>query len=57
MVPFEIVYYMKRKSRGNRGEVTLKVDINEVYDRVNFLKSTSMRFMIGWIGAFSGWLC
>lgn len=54
MVPFEIVYYMKRKSRGNRGEVTLKVDINEVYDRVDwsFLRLVMLKlgFAPCWVG-------
>ncbi|KAL8149291.1 hypothetical protein AgCh_006337 [Apium graveolens] len=41
LVTFEILHFMKRKNRGQEGEVALKLDISKAYDRVdwNYLKS------------------
>lgn len=32
---FEVIHYMKRKNRGNKRDVALKIDINKAYDRIN----------------------
>lgn len=35
VIAFEIIHYMKRKVRGKKGEVALKIDISKAYDRVD----------------------
>lgn len=35
MIGFEVVYYLKKKVRGNRGDMTIKIDISKAYDRVD----------------------
>lgn len=37
LVAFEILHFMKKKNRGQEGEVALKLDISKAYDRVNWL--------------------
>ena len=41
LIAFEIMHYLKRKRRGNKGEVTIKIDMNKAYDRIEwyFLRS------------------
>jgi hypothetical protein len=34
MVAFELVHYMKAKTKGRRGEVALKLEISKAYDRI-----------------------
>lgn len=36
LVAFELLHFMKRKSSGQEGEVSLKLDISKAYDRVNW---------------------
>ena len=36
MIAYELLHYMKRKQRGNVGEVALKLDISKAYDRVDW---------------------
>lgn len=40
LIGYEIIHYMKRKNKGDEGEVALKLDISKAYDRVdwNYLK-------------------
>lgn len=35
-VALEIIYYLKCKTRGKKGEATLKIDISKSYDRVEW---------------------
>lgn len=35
MIGFEVVHYLKKKVRGNRGDMTIKIDISKAYDRVD----------------------
>ena len=35
MVAIEVIHFMKTKTRGNEGCVTLKFDISKTYDHMN----------------------
>lgn len=45
MIAFELIHFMKRKTRGKRREVALKVDISKAYDEVDweFLKLVMLK--------------
>lgn len=53
LILFEIIHYMKRKSKKNVGDVALKIDINKAYDRVDweFLQQImiKLRFVAPWV--------
>ncbi|GAU32101.1 hypothetical protein TSUD_358070 [Trifolium subterraneum] len=53
LIAIEIIHYLKRKTRGYKGELALKIDISKAYDRVEwgFLKGmlTKMGFSEKWI--------
>lgn len=53
LIAFEIIYHMRRKKKGNDGEVALKLDISKAYDKVSwdFLcgRMRSMGFCSKWI--------
>lgn len=53
LVAFEIIQYMKYKTKGKIGDVALKIDIGKAYDRVNwgYLKAImgKMAFLDYWI--------
>lgn len=53
LATFEVLYHIKRKNRGNEGEVALKLDISKAYDRVDwkFLKHRmrTMGFNEKWV--------
>lgn len=36
-VALEIIYYLKCRTRGKKGEATLKIDISKPYDRVDWI--------------------
>ena len=36
LAAFEVIHYMKRKTKGKRGNVALKIDISKAYDRINW---------------------
>lgn len=56
LVAFEILHFMKRKNRGQEGEVALKLDISKAYNRVNwnFLKNTMK--MLGFNETWINWM-
>lgn len=35
LATFEVLYFMKRKTKGKKGFSTLKIDINKAYDKVD----------------------
>ncbi|GAU42304.1 hypothetical protein TSUD_136900 [Trifolium subterraneum] len=45
LIAIEIIHYLKRKSKGAKGELALKIDISKAYDKVEwrFLKGVLMR--------------
>ncbi|XP_065855885.1 uncharacterized protein [Euphorbia lathyris] len=55
-VAFELLHYMKRKNRGVKGEVALKIDISKAYDRVdwNFLREVMRR--MGFCEQWVSWM-
>ena len=36
LIAFEVIHYMKRKTKGKKGNVALKIDISKAYDRINW---------------------
>lgn len=53
LVAFEVLHFMKRKNKGDEGEVALKLDISKAYDRVDWkylkFRMQSMGFNEKWI--------
>lgn len=49
MIVFEIIHHMQIKSRSKKGEITVKIYINEAYDKVdwNFLRYTLLKMGLG----------
>ena len=45
LVAFEIIHHMKRKSKGKKGDVALKIDISKAYDKIDwgFLKGIMLK--------------
>jgi hypothetical protein len=35
LIAIEVIYAMKRKTKGHRGELALKIDISKAYDKVD----------------------
>ena len=35
LAAFEVIHYMKRKTKGKKGSVALKLDISKAYDRIS----------------------
>lgn len=36
MIAIEIIHYLKSKTKGNVGDVALKVDTSKTYDKINW---------------------
>lgn len=36
MVAFEIIHHMKKKTRGKKGEFSMKIDISKAYNHVDW---------------------
>lgn len=36
MIAIEIIHHLKSKTRSGNGDVALKIDMNKVYDRVDW---------------------
>lgn len=53
LVAFEIIHHMRNKKSGREGDVALKVDISQVYDRVSWCflrrRMVAMGFCDKWI--------
>lgn len=53
MIAIEIIYTLKRKTKGNKAHIALKIDISKAYDRVGwgFLRGVlnRLRFAERWI--------
>jgi hypothetical protein len=53
LIAIEVIHAIKRKTKGQRGELALKIDISKTYDKVDwgFLRCvlTRMRFGGRWI--------
>ncbi|XP_027192706.1 uncharacterized protein [Cicer arietinum] len=52
MEALEIVHYMKSKTRGRVGDVTLKLDFNKAYDRIGWV--TFKRCLLLWVLQING---
>ena len=56
MIACELLHYMKRKQRGNVGEVALKLDISKAYDRVDWKFLQHMLQILGFDDRWIKWI-
>jgi hypothetical protein len=53
LIAMEVIHALKRRTRGSKGELALKIDISKAYDKVNwgFLKGVLLRmgFSAKWV--------
>lgn len=56
LVAFELLHFMKRKNRGQEGEVALKLDISKAYDRVSWQYLRSRMEAMGFDQKWVNWI-
>lgn len=56
LVAFEVIHHMRRKNRGNEGEVALKLDISKAYDRVSWRFLRHRMQVMGFCGTWIDWM-
>lgn len=56
IVASEIIHHMKCKTRGKQGEVALKIDISNAYDRVNWGYLRAMMEKMGFSTRWVNWI-
>lgn len=47
LVAFELIHFMKRKTKGKKGKVALKIDISKAYDRVDCIYLKLIMLQLG----------
>lgn len=47
LVVFQLIHFMKSKTRGKKGEVDLKIDISKAYDRINRNYRKQLMLLLG----------
>ena len=52
LAAFEAIHYMKRKTKGKKGNVALKIDISKAYDRINWRYLEAMLRRMGFDSHF-----
>jgi hypothetical protein len=53
LIAIEVIHALKRKTRGRRGELALKIDISKAYDKVDW---GFMRGMLEKLGFSNKWI-
>jgi len=56
LIASEIIHYLKCKTRGNKGEAALKIDINKAYDRVDWNYLFSIMKKMGFNPIWIKWM-
>jgi len=56
LIASEIIHYLKCKTRGNKGEAALKIDINKAYDRVDWNYLFSIMKKMGFSPIWIKWM-
>lgn len=56
LAAFELIHYMKRKTSGEEGEVSLKLDISKIYNRVSWDYLQSMMISMGFSTKWTTWM-
>lgn len=53
LISFEIIHYMKRKTRGKKGWMALKLDMSKAYDRVEWSYIRAMLLKLGFVDSIT----
>lgn len=53
---FELLHYMKRKTRGNKGVIALKIDISKAYDRMSWSHLKAIMQKLGFASRWIDWI-
>lgn len=56
LVAFKTLHFMKKKNRGQEGEVALKLDIFEAYDRVDWIYLKKIMQLMGFNNTWIKWI-
>ena len=54
LAAFEVIHYMKRRTKGKKGIVALKIDINKAYDSISWRYLEAIMKMMGFNTQFIG---
>ena len=52
LAAFEVIHYMKRKTKGKKGSVALKLDISKAYDRISWRYLEVVMRRMGFVSHF-----
>jgi hypothetical protein len=56
LIAIEVIYAMKRKTKGHRGELALKIDISKAYDKVDWGFLCGMLVRMGFAEQWIQWM-
>ena len=56
LVAFEVVHYMKAKTKGTQGDVALKLDISKAYDRIDWDYLREIMLKMGFTSRWVQWM-
>jgi hypothetical protein len=56
LIAIEVIHAMKRKTKGHRGELALKIDISKAYDKVDWGFLCGMLVRMGFAEQWIQWM-